>query len=423
MSPELLVSLNGERLGVVSRLSGGRLRLAYDADYSGTPLSVSMPVSTQEYQDRLIRPWLDGLLPDNTAVVDRWSRTFRVAPSAFAILGTPIGEDCAGAVQFRPRGSDSRPAEGDGVTWLDEVGVAQILRGLRADQTSWLGGDDLSGRFSLSGAQPKTALYFDGSQWGVPAGSVPTTHILKPAHDDLSGHELNEHLCLTAARRLGIPAARTQVVLFEDQEAIAIERFDRIVSDGCVTRLHQEDLCQALSVPPTRKYESDGGPSARDALGLFRRAMTPQRRVAAQAAFIDALIFNWLIAGTDAHAKNYSLLLLDDDVALAPLYDVASALPYGWHERKLRTAMKIGRDYSAWPGADPWPRFARSAAQDEAEIHARVRALGDAVADAFSDARKVGPPSPKGAARGARLVDLVADRATRCLAVIPPSTA
>jgi len=49
------------------------------------------------------------------------------------------------------------------------------------------------------------------------------------------------------------------------------------------------------------------------------------------------------------HAKNYSLLLAADQVRLAPLYDIASALPYGAHERKLRFAMKIGADYQVFP--------------------------------------------------------------------------
>ena len=59
----------------------------------------------------------------------------------------------------------------------------------------------------------------------------------------------------------------------------------------------------------------------------------------------DALTFNWLIAGTDAHAKNYSLLLSGTQVALAPLYDLASALPYEVSVRKLRMAMKFGGEY------------------------------------------------------------------------------
>jgi len=62
-----------------------------------------------------------------------------------------------------------------------------------------------TGQFSLAGAQAKTALYFDErtSRWGDPSGAISTTHILKPAIGGLDDHDLNEQLCLSAARLLG----------------------------------------------------------------------------------------------------------------------------------------------------------------------------------------------------------------------------
>lgn len=39
--------------------------------------------------------------------------------------------------------------------------------------------------------------------------------------------------------------------------------------------------------------------------------------------FADALALNWLIGGTDAHAKNYSFLYPRSIARLAPLHDVA----------------------------------------------------------------------------------------------------
>ena len=76
--------------------------------------------------------------------------------------------------------------------------------------------------------------------------------------------------------------------------------------------MHQEDLCQALGVPPTRKYQNEGGPGVREVTKLLRDVMPPDVADAAVWRFADALIWNWLIAGTDAHAKNYSLLLAGD---------------------------------------------------------------------------------------------------------------
>ena len=67
---------------------------------------------------------------------------------------------------------------------------------------------------------------------------------------------------------------------------------------------------------------SDGGPSPRDAVRLLRaHASDPDSDTR---RFLDALIYNWAIAAPDAHAKNYSVALAGDRVALAPMYDVIS---------------------------------------------------------------------------------------------------
>jgi serine/threonine-protein kinase HipA len=110
-------------------------------------------------------------------------------------------------------------------------------------------------------------------------------------------------------------------------------------------RVHQEDCCQALGVPPTRKYQNEGGPSPRAIAELLR--IHSSEPVADVLRFADALLFNWLIAGTDAHAKNYSVMLAERrQVRLAPLYDVSSALPYeGFEPRRLKLAMKMGSTY------------------------------------------------------------------------------
>src|SRR4051812_14322554 len=86
-------------------------------------------------------------------------------------------------------------------------------------------------------------------------------------------------------------------------------------------------MCQALGVHPGSKYQNEGGPTPKAVVDLLREHSADA--VADVAAFIDALIFNWLIVGTDAHAKNYSILHQQGGrTRLAPLYDLASILPY-----------------------------------------------------------------------------------------------
>ncbi len=350
MPRELIVIMGDRVVGTLLRLEQGRLRFDYDESYraspDATPLSVSMPTQVASHSDRVITPWLWGLLPDNDAVLSRWARLFQVsASSPFSMLSTPIGEDCAGAVRFAPPDELDRVMTQPGtITWLTEDYVARRLRDLKDDSTAWLG-RTFSGQFSLAGAQAKTALLYEDGKWGVPSGSTPTTHILKPAVSGFNDHDLNEHLCLDAARRCGLIVARTHVEQFSGDSAVVGERYDRVNQDGDVLRIHQEDLCQALSVPPSRKYQNEGGPGPSDVVQAIRRVMPPLAADAAVGRFADALIWNWIICGTDGHAKNYSLLLAGSQIRLAPLYDIASALPYGENEKKLRFAMSLGRDF------------------------------------------------------------------------------
>ena len=423
MTDSLLVILDDTVAGTIVRLQGGRLRFDYSDEYrerpGATPLSLSMPIQIRSHADGVITPWLWNLLPDNSAVLQRWARQFQVsASSPFSLLATQIGEDCAGAVRFTPPAEIERVLARPGdVTWLTEDGVAQRLRELREDSTSWLG-DSFTGQFSLSGAQAKTALLFQDGRWGVPSGSIPTTHILKPAVAGFDDHEINEHLCLDAARRAGLLAVRTTVTRFGEESAVVVDRYDRLFRGEEILRVHQEDLCQALGMPPSRKYQNEGGPGPADIAKLLRQAMPSRVAEDAVRRFADALIWNWMIAGTDAHTKNYSLLLADDQVRLAPMYDVASALPYDVHERKLKLAMEVGGDYRVFFYRNTWPEAAGELGMDGDQLVTRVRELATLAPDVFAEAAKSPDVVALGRPMPARLVDLIADRAARCLKLI-----
>jgi serine/threonine-protein kinase HipA len=426
MTDSLTVVIGDSVAGSITRLSGGKLGFSYDENYltaGATPLSISMPLTARPYPDHVISPWLWGLLPDDPAVIARWARHFDLArASPFTLLATPIGADCAGAAQFaREKDLDRLLNRAGHVTWLTEDEVADRLRSLRKDSADWLG-TAFTGQFSLAGAQAKTALLYESGRWGIPSGSTPTTHILKPAISGLREHDLNEHLCLDAARRAGMMAVNTRITRFRDESAIVIDRYDRYPDTAhgspSFARIHQEDLCQALSVPPTRKYQNEGGPDARAITELLRRAMSARAGDQAVSRFADALIWNWLIGGTDGHAKNYSLLLSGEEVRLAPLYDIASVLPYGDHENSLRLAMKIGGDYQLNPYRNRWPAAARDLGLDRDELVARVRQLADIAPGAFAEAAKAPDVAELGSDLPAKLTDLIANRCARCVQVL-----
>lgn len=353
----LIVLLGGEPVGRVERTQKGELRFSYDESYRGSaravPLSLSMPLSSAQHPHQAIHAFLWGLLPDNEQTVERWARRFHVSPRSVLALLSHVGEDCAGAVQLAREERVSRlltDAEAN-IAWLNEDEIAARLRALREDHAAGRSARD-TGQFSLAGAQPKTALLFQNGRWGVPSGRMPTTHILKPPTGQLDGYAENEHFCLRLARALGLPTASSEVRVFGNEKAFVVERYDRVQTTtpaartkSKILRLHQEDMCQALAVEPTRKYQNEGGPSP----ALIARLLVSHSSEGRQdlLTLLDALLFNWLIAGTDAHAKNYSLLLAARGrVRLAPLYDLSSALPYPeLDQRRLKLAMKLGATY------------------------------------------------------------------------------
>lgn len=431
---ELHVLIAGTEAGRVSMNRDGALRFEYadawrrrdDALY----LSLSMPLARAEHPHDVVHPFLWGLLPDNEVVLERWGQKFQVsARNPFALLAN-VGEDCAGAVQFvRPERLDAlRATEPPEVEWLSDADIAARLRALREDQGAWRGPRD-TGQFSLAGAQPKTAFLLEDGRFGVPAGRTPTTHILKPPMRDRPGHVENEHLCLTLAREVGLAAAASEVRRFGDELAIVVTRFDRVEAGGSdarkarrepsVVRLHQEDMCQALAVHPAAKYQSEGGPAPARIAALLREHSTQAEEDVT--AFFDALAFSWLTAGTDAHAKNYSVLhSAGGRVRLAPLYDLATALLYpGLDPERLRLAMKIGSKYRLRDIVRRhWIACAEELGLDGREALARLERMMDEIPGRLV---AIGPRLTKDGLDGAvvaKLLDVLARHVVRCRAAL-----
>lgn len=390
MNDELIVTLGEQIAGRLTRTRNGRVEFEYTPEWQARknayPLSLSMRLAARRHAAKVVEPYFWGLLPDNELILERWARRFQVsARSVFALLSY-VGEDCPGAVRLlQPERAANRNHDG-GVEWLTEADVAQRLRQLREDVSAWRTEAD-SGQFSLAGAQPKTALWFDGTRWGLPHGTTPTTHILKPGVLDLDGSAHNEHFCLNLAQRLGLPTASSHIQQFEDETAIVIERYDRLATPSGVTRVHQEDICQALAIAPAKKYENEGGPGARAIVSLLREVSSqPESDVD---TFLSALVFNWLIGGTDAHAKNYSLLIgAGSRVRLAPLYDVASALPYSdIPQQKLKLAMKLGGKYRLKDiGRHQWHKLATELSLEPEHVLSMAHALAERLPEAATAA-------------------------------------
>ena len=419
MTNELVALLDGKEIGRVQRDARGRIKFVYGDEWrkapDAYPLSLSMPLGAKEHGRAVTEAFLWGLLPDNERVLARWAAKFQVsARNVFALI-SHVGEDCAGAIQFMTpdRLDVLRGGKEDKVDWLSETDIAKRLETLRADHAAWRLPRD-TGQFSLAGAQPKTALLFQNGRWGIPSGRLPTTHILKPPTGEFDGHAENEHICLKLARSLGLPAAQSTVMRFTKEIAIVVERYDRQRKGNDIIRVHQEDVCQALGIVPTKKYQNEGGPSALDIVQLLRTYSTD--READLETFIDALGFNWIIAGTDAHAKNYSLLLSRRRIRLAPLYDVASILPYeDFDFQKMKLAMKVDGEYKlSLIGLRQWQKFAREMRIDTDALVERLAAMAERLPDEVNAARAGARSEGLDAPIIGRLAKELIERANAC---------
>lgn len=419
MSDErLVVHLDGVRVGLLAQSSQGRLSFTYDDDYRAAthsvPLSLSIPKALQVHPQKPVLAFISGLLPDSEPALQRLGRKYGVSPNnPFALL-RHIGRDAAGAVQVLPEdmaSTDAATRQGD-IQWLSESDLDSMLAGLAQSPTAWDAGRN-TGRWSLAGAQSKLALFrSDSGRWGIPLDSTPTTHILKPSMPNYEGHHLNEHLCLRVAQLCGLSAANTELLASDRYEVLIAHRYDRVRQDDRLRRLHQEDMCQALAIAPSKKYQSDGGPGIRQLGDLLARAGTSRTRRDNQRNLFDYLVFNVAIAATDAHAKNFSLLLGAREVQLAPLYDVASILPYH-QEPDLRSAMKIGDTWElAKVSKADWARAGRQLGLPEDDAVHRAEGIYSRIPAAVHQAAKedsIPDELQRGAQRIAELITFHAE--------------
>lgn len=329
MASGLAVWLDGVRVAGI-RQERGRLRLVYTEDairhYElGVPLlSLSLPLTGQRYSHGVVRPFLDGLLPEGDArqVIARDAGVSR--DDAYGLIRA-LGRDCAGALVIQP---DDEPAPPRPTTLtaepLTDAGIVELVANLRSAPLG-AGGRV---RISLAGVQEKLLLTrMPDGRWGRPVDGTPSTHILKPEIARFPATVENEAFCMRLAKHLGLPAASVETTMVNGRKLIIVQRYDRVIhSDGSVQRLHQEDFCQATGVPPEKKYQEDGGPPLTRIAGILQ-AVAP---AAAGDALLRAVVLNVLIGNGDAHAKNLSLLHHPSGaLGLAPLYDLMSTVFYG----------------------------------------------------------------------------------------------
>jgi serine/threonine-protein kinase HipA len=347
------VLLNNRLVGRLEKARSGAISFDYEQSWldweNAIPVSLSMPLREGAYRGEQVTAVFENLLPDSLSLRRRVAEKVGAAGTdAYSMLAA-IGRDCVGALQFLADGGEVAAIgeiQGEPVS-VEEI--EKILKGLAQAPLGLTKDDDF--RISVAGAQEKTALLYNDGKWLKPLGTTPTTHLFKPSIGrlpngiDLTHSVENEFYCLTLASAFGLPVNNVEMQIFGETKALVVERFDRRwARDGRLLRIPQEDCCQALSIPPTRKYQSDGGPNLVEILTFLQGSDTPLED---QANVFKAQIFFWLIGATDGHAKNFSVYLgSGGSYHLTPLYDILTAQPSldakQTNRNQMRLAMSVG---------------------------------------------------------------------------------
>lgn len=330
MSERLDVWLDDVLVAKIERSGTRGLKLAYSTEaidrysFGAWLLSLNLPVVAEPYGTSAARAFLDGLLPeDNLRRAIAESLDLK-ANDTFGLVRA-LGRDSAGALIIVPEGET--PPSPVPLTAAPVLAHGDLERMMRELPVAPLGIQSGKLRLSLAGVQQKLVLARrpDG-QWVAPSAGIASTHILKPEVAQFPGTVANEAFCLRFAAQLGLRAAHAETAQIAGVEVLVVERYDRVIgSDGVVRRIHQEDACQALGVPPSRKYEESGGPS----LEQVARVLSAASGAGALEDLLRVVTVHTLIGNCDAHAKNISLLhRAPGAIEVAPLYDAVSTRVY-----------------------------------------------------------------------------------------------
>lgn len=382
-------------VGHVDVAADGSLSLQYSDRWLHTsgafPLSVTMPLRAEPYPSDVISPWLANLLPEEEQL-QVLTRSLGLDQADVLAVLAEIGGDTAGALSFGAATDRALWAYAPLTSFYDTADPLLALERHFEDlgRRPFLVGEE-GVRQSLAGGQKKSALAVlgpdgrpvlrlpeEGDVLAIPLNGAPSTLIVKPDNPNLPGITENEVWCLRMAQAVRVDAAQATILQSSKRTAIGVLRYDRRVGrNGQLLRLHQEDFAQANSLPPGRKYERGTLPG----LNLQTLLETGRHVSASDAlALLDQVIFNILVANTDAHAKNYSLILpVGAPPRLAPLYDVSTVLSWPHVAKSYAQSIDGKRRRSDMISGRHWEAIAREIGYRPTDVKNRVRQIVDAM--------------------------------------------
>lgn len=342
MNKSLFVVFGSDPVGKISFDEERRWIFQYDPIWlkndRAIPLSVRLPLQSNPFSPDFAKPFFANLLPEGELRRLIAAKHKISVTNDFELLAA-LGGECAGAFSV-----SSEKGETSGKGKYREISKKELEKLVREMPKVPLLTADKKARLSLAGAQSKLPIYYKNEKIFFPEEGAPSSHILKPPIPNVEDSVANEAFCMKLASALGLDVPENKVIFFQKIPIYLIERYDRQeIPPAFLQRLHQEDFCQALGNFPDQKYQNEGGPSFQECFQVLDQySLQPALD---KKAFIACAVFNFLIGNSDAHAKNFSLLISKEGVRLAPFYDLMSTRVYEGLSDRL--AMKIGNKYES----------------------------------------------------------------------------
>ncbi len=343
----LEVKLNDLHIGILGIEGKDELyQFEYTSEWKQTGYEISPHLNCDNnITSGAIKRFLENLLPEGKGLDDLISFTHISKNNIFGLIQA-MGFETSGALSFGKTDKYNTPifrpiADTELTQRIDEIESKSII--------IW----DKKQRLSLAGVQQKLPVLLKDGALGLADGNLSSTHILKFQTKRNENIVINEYFCMSLAKEAGLNVASVSLRKYGEHPVLMVERFDRVVEDDTVKRLHIIDSCQMLDLPSSYKYERNFG-SGRNVKNiregasfskLFKASELCEVPATAKLKLLDWAIYTLIIGNADAHGKNISFFVNRSGITVAPYYDMLSIIMHEGVDHEL--AMAYGDEFDA----------------------------------------------------------------------------
>jgi serine/threonine-protein kinase HipA len=326
---KLYVMYGSEQVGILERDAELVYSFQYTDHWLGSvnkfPLSLALKLEKKIYGNKDALAFFENLLPegDIKASIEKSQDVHGV----FDFLAK-YGQDCAGAITITADKNYKEPKSQTELIHIEEIKIYTAIEEKKS--VAEIIAEENPGYLSIAGAQDKFPAIYQNKKFFLPKNGAPTTHIIKTPiyRNNITDSVYNELFCMKLAQKIGfnIPDCLVHQGKFP---LYVIARYDRQQEpNNKITRLHQQDFCQAQGLTSEFKYEDKGGPTVKNNYDLILENVTGKKRIESINTFLEWIAFNLLIGNNDSHSKNISFLTKNNRYELAPLYDLICTAIY-----------------------------------------------------------------------------------------------